>query len=309
MQGYTLASGIPLHQAYDIGYTLASGKFFNLLLPFILIAILVFCRSIQPSKNQLHKEAVTWSAYLEYSLKMAVDHRYMHEYGDLSPVTCSMSDLCRMIPDLNDSPEGHLRFEENRTKSENIPSSDNSLSEKRIFDDKEGSIYESDQTQKRDKQFDAKKLVRSQLKSIEESSEMAKKKFEKDKTDKVETNLFEGKDKEDQTETSAAIKIQSVWRGFKVRQDIEVHSRQYLAVLMIQALWRGYAVRKRYRKARAALQNQKCQEEEDELYLNEDVDLEFLEFSEVRLSRRLLSPPTLHPPPPSVGENFQLGDF
>ncbi|PIK56401.1 hypothetical protein BSL78_06645 [Apostichopus japonicus] len=205
-------------------------------------------RSIQPSKNQLHKEAVTWSAYLEYSLKMAVDHRYMHEYGDLSPVTCSMSDLCRMIPDLNDSPEGHLRFEENRTKSENIPSSDNSLSEKRIFDDKEGSIYESDQTQKRDKQFDAKKLVRSQLKSIEESSEVAKKKFEKDKADKVETNLFEGKDKEDQTETSAAIKIQSVWRGFKVRQDIEVHSRQYLAVLMIQALWRGYAV-KEFRKA------------------------------------------------------------
>ncbi|PIK54221.1 hypothetical protein BSL78_08901 [Apostichopus japonicus] len=260
-------------------------------------------RSIQPSKNQLHNEAVTWSAYLEYSLKMAVDHRYMHEYGDLSPVTCSMSDLCRMIPDLTDSPEGHIRFEGNRTKSENIPSSDNDLSENRVFDTKEGSIYESDQTQKRDNQFDARKIVRSQFKSIKESSKVASKKFEKDKTDKVEIDLFDRKDKEDQTETSAAIKIQSVWRGFKVRQDIEVHSRQYLAVLMIQALWRGYAVRKRYRKARAALQNQKCQEEEDELYLNEDVDLEFLEFSEESLEKGWLPPetpqvPKMHPPLP-----------
>ncbi|KAL3842586.1 hypothetical protein ACJMK2_020580, partial [Sinanodonta woodiana] len=49
-------------------------------------------------------------------------------------------------------------------------------------------------------------------------------------------------------QVQAAIKIQSMWRGYITRKEIDVHTRLWLAAIKIQAYWRGYCVRKRYER-------------------------------------------------------------
>ncbi|XP_031548663.1 leucine-rich repeat and IQ domain-containing protein 1-like [Actinia tenebrosa] len=52
--------------------------------------------------------------------------------------------------------------------------------------------------------------------------------------------------------TTAAIKIQSVWRGWYVRHLIDLQMNKWLAAVTIQAAWRGYRVRSRMRKSRVS---------------------------------------------------------
>ncbi|XP_070562490.1 leucine-rich repeat- and IQ domain-containing protein 1-like [Ptychodera flava] len=45
----------------------------------------------------------------------------------------------------------------------------------------------------------------------------------------------------------AAVKIQSLWRGYSVRQEISEHTQRWLAATIIQACWRGHSVRQQIR--------------------------------------------------------------
>ncbi|KAJ8024025.1 Leucine-rich repeat and IQ domain-containing protein 1 [Holothuria leucospilota] len=238
-------------------------------------------QSLERDDKYLENVASTWSAYLDFWLKMVIDHRYMHEYGDLSIVTCEVKDLCRMIPEPDSKRRG--------TSSE----------EKEKYPVKKGNV-DGIMSHLKDTNKNTTHLKtggKSAMKQLESGQSLKKNGSESrvDGTNKnslppslpkaidVKNEVYSS-DKSWQNE--AATRIQALWRGFEVRRDLELHSKQYLAAVLIQSIWRGHRVRQRYLKARAALQNQKSEEQEEEEFdFNEDLDLEFLEFSEENLEK------------------------
>ncbi|XP_038049576.1 leucine-rich repeat and IQ domain-containing protein 1-like isoform X3 [Patiria miniata] len=67
----------------------------------------------------------------------------------------------------------------------------------------------------------------------------------------------------------AATVIQARWRGYVVRRDLDIHTKQDLAALHIQTLWRGYRVRKMVAVARQAVRYRDSEDEEDAMLYDE----------------------------------------
>ncbi|XP_071809032.1 uncharacterized protein [Asterias amurensis] len=98
-----------------------------------------------------------------------------------------------------------------------------------------------------------------------------------------------------QLQRKAAVRIQSRWRGFIVRRDIDKHTTLWMAASHIQALWRGYRVRKRLAVARQAA---RYNEEDDMLY--DEIDPMSWDLAQAKMDIEWLpsempSIPRIHP--------------
>ena len=100
----------------------------------------------------------------------------------------------------------------------------------------------------------------------------------------------------DQLNKSAA-RIQSRWKGYRTRKDIDTQV-SIMAATIIQSRWRGYAVRKRMKIARERLNK-----ENDEFDL-EEIDLNQFEFDEAKFDLKVPIEPTKPPLLPINKANF-----
>ncbi|XP_071484235.1 uncharacterized protein [Diadema antillarum] len=89
----------------------------------------------------------------------------------------------------------------------------------------------------------------------------------------------------------AATLIQATWRGFSLRRDIHVGTQRWLAAVKIQSAWRGHRVRQRLRRVRegVALKDRGAVDVTEEEDYGE-VDLESFDFNEEILEKGWTTP-------------------
>ncbi|XP_071492701.1 leucine-rich repeat- and IQ domain-containing protein 1-like [Diadema antillarum] len=89
----------------------------------------------------------------------------------------------------------------------------------------------------------------------------------------------------------AATLIQATWRGFSLRRDIHVGTQRWLAAVKIQSTWRGHRVRQRLRRVRegVALKDRGAADVTEEEDYGE-VDLESFDFNEEILEKGWTTP-------------------
>ncbi|KAG8137939.1 hypothetical protein E2320_003875 [Naja naja] len=219
-------------------------------------AFAAFCQAQIQEIVSLHKKATTrldkftedsvqlqcW--YFEKLMKLSIEHRYAHEYGVLN-ITKTEEPKKQADHLTQDFIEKNNFFtsgvKENKQDSLNTPErwitsghthveSINSFMT--VPETDENHVYRQKNTQ-------------YSTNDSEESNALISPK--RNKFNRQITTIERGNYLQhfDNSQNSAAIIIQSCWRGYRVRKEIIFYTRLHLAATVIQSAWRSYCLRRK----------------------------------------------------------------
>ncbi|XP_053319640.1 leucine-rich repeat and IQ domain-containing protein 1 [Spea bombifrons] len=207
---------------------------------------LAFCQAqiqvIRRKWQMLHagtylKDLESYCDTLEELMKLSSEHRYAHEYGDIEDTEREDPEILANImkpPGIDSSQHNSLVISgANENKQDD---STRQITFRQL-------VNSSANPKGRDQEKNSEKTS-AETKVTENISYAGnvKNKIVLCETRKPSMCMPSTKSKEH----SAAIIIQSHWRGYMIRRDIDYYTKLHRAASLIQCAWRNYSIKKRY---------------------------------------------------------------
>ncbi|XP_026523411.1 leucine-rich repeat and IQ domain-containing protein 1 [Notechis scutatus] len=215
-----------------------------------------FCQAQIQEIVSLHKKAATrldkfseesvqlqcW--YFKKLMKLSIEHRYAHEYGVLN-ITKTEEPKKQADHLTQDFIEKNNFFtsgvKENKQDSFNMP--ERWITSGHTHAESINSFMTVPETD--ENQVYRQKYTQYSTNDSEESNALISPK--RNKFNRQITTIERGNYLQhfDNSQNSAAIIIQSCWRGYRIHKEINFYTRLHLAATVIQSAWRSYCLRRK----------------------------------------------------------------
>ncbi|KAK3600773.1 hypothetical protein CHS0354_009199 [Potamilus streckersoni] len=202
-------------------------------------------RMAQEKKKDLSVFCDLYFKYCDKTFHLAVEHRYAHEYGEI-PIT------------MPTAPAGPKSKHPKSARTKIPPKEDTYMTPKEMFEKALQSSTKPSET----------KLIVNATQGEYENSDVhngmingdsetivyvqvpVRSEISLDNNVRLPANVVKKQllNHSESGQAQAAIKIQSMWKGYMTRKEMDIHNRLWLAAIKIQAYWRGYCERKRYKR-------------------------------------------------------------